>query len=126
MTQPFEAHLTSYLQHATSADKATRDQAEAGIRQLEEADWGTYVGCLATEIANETVPEISRQMAGVLFKNALDAKDSVVKVRLRVRSTASPIAPPPYLSCFCAYRSRRLPNGRASTSPGRLRSVHLC
>lgn len=126
MTQPFEAHLTAYLQHATSADKATRDQAEAGIRQLEEADWGTYVGCLSTEIANEAVPEISRQMAGVLFKNALDSKDSVVKVRLRVPSIASPIAPLPYTSGVFAYRSRRLPNGRPSMSPGRLRSAQLC
>jgi importin subunit beta-1 len=95
MTQPFEAHLTTYLQHATSADKATRDQAEAGIRQLEEADWGTYIGCLATEIANESVPDISRQMAGVLFKNALDAKDSVVKVRLRVPALHQELLPRP-------------------------------
>jgi hypothetical protein len=86
MTQPFETHLTSYLQHATSNDKATRDQAEQGIRQLEEADWGAYVSCLSAEIANESVPEISRQMAGVLFKNALDAKDTVVKVRGTLRN----------------------------------------
>lgn len=71
--------LATYLQHATSPDKATRDQAEAGIRQLEQADWAAFVSSLASELANESSSEIGRQMASVLLKNALDAKDSRVK-----------------------------------------------
>lgn len=92
MTQPYEAHvqLATYLQHATSPDKAIRDQAEAGIRQLEQADWAAFISSLASELSNESSPEIGRQMASVLLKNALDAKDSRVKVNSGDRCDLDP------------------------------------
>jgi importin subunit beta-1 len=80
MTQPYEVHLRTYLQNASSGDTATRDQAEAGIQQLQAADWGSFIAGLAQEIANESAPEVGRQMAGLLLKNALDAKDPRLQV----------------------------------------------
>lgn len=92
MTQPYEAHLqlATYLEHATSHDKAIRDQAEAGIRQLEQADWAAFVNSLASELANEKSSEIGRQMASVLLKNALDAKDSRLKVNTASKGDLNP------------------------------------
>jgi hypothetical protein len=95
MTQPYEAHLRSCLQNASSGDKATRDEAEAGIQQLQEADWGSFITGLAHEIADESAPEVGRQMAGLLLKNALDAKDS----RLQVWPVSS--SPLRTLGCIC-------------------------
>lgn len=125
MTQPFEAHLqlATYLQHATSPDKATRDQAEAGIRQLEQADWAAFVSSLASELANESSPEIGRQMASVLLKNALDAKDSRVKVSISARADlcATNIVNAMF-DLLGVYRLIRLLSGKVSTTRGRLRS----
>jgi importin subunit beta-1 len=81
MTQPFEAQLTTCLQNAQSTDKATRENAEAYIRRIEQENWGAFIHGLSQELAKEGNPEVSRQMAGLLLKNALDAKDSVVQVR---------------------------------------------
>jgi importin subunit beta-1 len=83
MKQPFEMQLTQCLQNAQSTDKATREQAEAYIRRIEEENWGAFVAGLSQELINESNPDVSRQMAGLLLKNALDAKDSHVQVRER-------------------------------------------
>lgn len=91
MTQPFEAQLSSCLQNAHSGDKATRETAETFLRQAEQENWGAYIHGLAHELANEGSAEAGRQMAGLLLKNALDAKDSVVQVRRR-SSRAAPAA----------------------------------
>ena len=94
MTQPFEAQLSSCLQNAQSTDKATRDQAEAFIQRLQEENWAAFIQGLTNELVNDDRPEVSRQMAGLLLKNALDAKDSLVQVRgllkPRARVNASP------------------------------------
>ena len=42
------------------------------------------------ELSNESSPEIGRQMASVLLKNALDAKDSRVKVNSGDRCDLDP------------------------------------
>jgi hypothetical protein len=80
MTQPFEAQLSSCLQNAQSLDKNTREQAEAYIRRVEEENWGAFLLALSQELARDEGPEISRQMAGLLLKNSLDAKDSHIQV----------------------------------------------
>lgn len=88
MTQPFEAQLSSCLQNAQSADKNTREQAESYIRSAEQENWGAYILALSQELAREGGPEVSRQMAGLLLKNALDAKDSHLQVRRHATTPA--------------------------------------
>jgi importin subunit beta-1 len=80
MTQPFEAQLSSCLQNAQSLDKNTREQAEEYIRRAEEENWGAFLLALSQELARDGGPVASRQMAGLLLKNSLDAKDSHIQV----------------------------------------------
>lgn len=79
MAAPVTFELSSFLQNASSHDKVVRDQAEAGLRQMQESDWGQYVTGLAQELANEGKPEQTRQMSSLLLKNLLDAKDAHLK-----------------------------------------------
>jgi Importin-beta N-terminal domain len=81
MTQPAQSQLTQCLQSTQSTNKAQREEAEAYLRRLEQDDWGAFVAGLSQELVNEGNPEVSRQVAGLLLKNALDAKDSHVQVR---------------------------------------------
>lgn len=84
MTQPFETQLAASLQNASSSDKNTREQAEAFIRQIEEENWIAYIQGLTLELSNESKSADARQMASLLLKNALDAKDSQMQVRSSV------------------------------------------
>lgn len=74
------ADVTEVLTGAQSPDANTRNQAELQLKQFQQQNLPSYLLSLATEIANDAKPEHSRQMAGLMLKNALDAPSAAVKV----------------------------------------------
>lgn len=83
------ADLTEALTSAQSPDANTRNQAELQLKQFQQSNLASYLLSLATEVANDAKPEHSRQMAGLMLKNALDAPSNSVKVRLPSPITAA-------------------------------------
>lgn len=74
--------LSEVLQHAQSPDSNTRNQAEQQLKQYQQQNLASYLLSLATEISSNAKPEHTRQMAGLMLKNALDAPGVAIKVRL--------------------------------------------
>jgi importin subunit beta-1 len=52
----------------------TDKQAEAQVKQFEQADFPKYMAALAVEVATEGKPMAARQLAGLLIKNAVAAQ----------------------------------------------------
>mmetsp|Transcript_18596 Transcript_18596/g.53763 ORF Transcript_18596/g.53763 Transcript_18596/m.53763 type:complete len:861 (-) Transcript_18596:182-2764(-) len=63
--------FTNLLQACSMADQ----QAEQTMREFEQRDFPKYITSLATEVATEGRPVPVRQLAGLLIKNALFAKE---------------------------------------------------
>ena len=74
--------VTEILGRAQDQDALQRNQAEQQLQQLQQQNVAVYLLSLATELANDGKPEHTRQMAGLLMKNALDAIGVVVKVSI--------------------------------------------
>jgi len=73
-------------------DPTKNAQAEAQIRQAEQASVDQYFTALAQELANAEKPVVARQLAGLLLKNGLAAKDAVKDRELKNRWAALPAA----------------------------------
>ena len=73
--------LTPVLQHAQSADASLRTQAELQLQAYQQQDYAGYLVALVSELANDAKPPETRQIAGLLLKNMLDATDVGLKVR---------------------------------------------
>lgn len=67
--------LTTILQAAQSADAVQRQKAEEQIRSLEAQNYPAFLGVLVDELDNEGKPQTTRQLAGLVLKNALSAKE---------------------------------------------------
>ncbi len=74
--------LTATLQNAQSADAHARQQAEIQLQQFQQQDYHSYLLSLATELSKEQSDPATRQMAGVIFKNSVDAPSETKKVRV--------------------------------------------
>ena len=72
--------LTPVLQHAQSADADRRKQAELQLQAYQQQDYAGYLVALVSELANDNKPPETRQIAGLLLKNLMDATDAVLKV----------------------------------------------
>lgn len=72
--------LTAILVHATSHDINLRNPAEKKLGQLEQQNLAAYLSGLCSELVNDSKPESARQLAGLLLKNALVAKDEQTKL----------------------------------------------
>ena len=73
------ADITAILSATTSPDANTRQAAEAQLKQAQEQNLGAFLQSLANEVATEAKPLDSRRLAGLILKNALDAKDEALK-----------------------------------------------
>ncbi|KAL3138275.1 hypothetical protein ABBQ32_006093 [Trebouxia sp. C0010 RCD-2024] len=71
--------LTPVLQHAQSADSSLRTQAELQLQAYQQQDYAGYLVALVSELANDAKPPETRQIAGLLLKNMLDATDAALK-----------------------------------------------
>lgn len=74
--------ITAVLQAAQAQDATLRTQAEAQLKAFQEQNYPTFLYSLAVELANNDKPGDSRRLAGLILKNALDAKDEARKVRV--------------------------------------------
>ena len=69
-------------------DPSKNAQAEAQIKQAEQANVEQYFSALAQELANAEKPVVARQLAGLLLKNGLAAKDLARDRELKQRWVA--------------------------------------
>lgn len=74
--------ITSLLDSAQSPDAATRNAAEGQLKGLQESQFPSFVLSLAAELGSGDKPVSSRRLAGLVLKNALDAKEASRQVRL--------------------------------------------
>lgn len=83
------SELTQLL--LATQDPNTGKEAEAKIKQAEQADAGQYFRLLAIELGSEDRPKIARQLAGLLLKNGLAAKESARNMELKQRWASLPV-----------------------------------
>ncbi|XP_057526597.1 importin subunit beta-1-like [Amaranthus tricolor] len=74
--------ITQVLLNAQSVEADIRKQAEDGLNTFQEQNYPSFLLSLAGELANEEKPAESRKLAGLVLKNAVDAKDSHRKYEL--------------------------------------------
>ncbi|KAJ1416268.1 hypothetical protein SESBI_17443 [Sesbania bispinosa] len=80
--------VTQVLLNAQSIDGTVRKHAEESLRQFQEQNLPGFLVSLSGELASEDKPVDSRKLAGLILKNALDAKD---ENRKRELSTATQV-----------------------------------
>lgn len=73
--------LSQVLLQAQSSDIQTRQTAERVLTEAEK-DFRTYLGMLSIELSEESRPQLTRRLAGLLMKNALNARDNAKRVQL--------------------------------------------
>ncbi|CAO2821335.1 unnamed protein product [Amaranthus hypochondriacus] len=74
--------ITQVLLNAQAVEAEIRKQAEQALKTFQEQNYPSFLLALAGELANEEKPAESRKLAGLVLKNALDAKDSHRKYEL--------------------------------------------
>ncbi|XP_022922215.1 importin subunit beta-1-like [Cucurbita maxima] len=74
--------VTQVLLNAQSIDANVRKQAEDSLRQFQEQNLPSFLLSLSGELGNEEKPVDSRKLAGLILKNALDAKEQHRKFEL--------------------------------------------
>ncbi|KAF5734345.1 importin subunit beta-1-like [Tripterygium wilfordii] len=74
--------VTQILLSAQAVDSTVRKQAEENLKQFQEQNLPSFLFSLAGELANDEKPVESRKLAGLVLKNALDAKEQHRKVEL--------------------------------------------
>ncbi len=72
--------ITQILSKAQSANAVDRQQAEQQLKQLQEGNHAVFLYSLSQELANNSKPTDTRRLAGLILKNALDAKEEKRKV----------------------------------------------
>lgn len=73
--------LTALLHSAQNPDHNARTAAEQQLQQLQENQYATFLVSLSAELSNNEKPSDTRRLAGLIIKNALDAKEESRKVR---------------------------------------------
>ncbi|KAF9602487.1 hypothetical protein IFM89_028501 [Coptis chinensis] len=74
--------VTQVLLNAQSVDGTIRKQAEESLRQFQEQNLPSFLLSISGELANEEKAVDSRRLAGLVLKNALDAKEQSTKFEL--------------------------------------------
>lgn len=80
MTVANAVDLTAVLQNAQSADANARGQAELQLGHFQQQNYAAYLVSLANELHKEQAEPSTRQIAGVILKNSLDAPSEARKV----------------------------------------------
>ncbi|MQL94569.1 hypothetical protein Taro_027223, partial [Colocasia esculenta] len=74
--------VTQVLLTAQSIDGAVRKHAEETLKQFQDQNLTGFLLSLSSELANNDKPIVSRKLAGLILKNALDAKEQHRKFEL--------------------------------------------
>ncbi|CAH9136938.1 unnamed protein product [Cuscuta epithymum] len=77
--------VTQVLLNAQSHDSTIRNHAEETLKQFQEQNLPAFLISLSGELASEDKPVDSRKLAGLILKNALDAKEQHRKYELMQR-----------------------------------------
>jgi importin subunit beta-1 len=77
------ADITAILTATQSADAGARQAAEEQLKNAQESNLAGFLTGLASELANEQKPPEVRRLAGLILKNALDARDETRKADLQ-------------------------------------------
>lgn len=71
--------VTQFLLNAQSVDSAVRKHAEETLKQFQEQNLPGFLLSLSGELASDDKPVDGRKLAGLVLKNALDAKEQHTK-----------------------------------------------
>nr|DAD39111.1 TPA_asm: hypothetical protein HUJ06_013434 [Nelumbo nucifera] len=74
--------VTQVLLNAQAVDGTVRKHAEESLKQFQEQNLPSFLLSLSGELANDDKPVDSRKLAGLILKNALDAKEQHRKFEL--------------------------------------------
>ncbi|XP_016472522.2 importin subunit beta-1-like [Nicotiana tabacum] len=74
--------VTQFLLNAQSVDSAVRKHAEETLKQFQEQNLPGFLLSLSGELASDDKPVDGRKLAGLVLKNALDAKEQHTKFEL--------------------------------------------
>lgn len=77
--------VTQILLSAQSADQAVRREAERVLKEAEETNFSGYLVRLVDQLAGDNHDPESRRLAGLIVKNAIDARDPAVRTHLADR-----------------------------------------
>ncbi|ERN06608.1 importin subunit beta-1 [Amborella trichopoda] len=74
--------VTQILLNAQSVDGKIRKHAEESLKQFHDQNLPGFLFSLSAELGNNDKPVESRKLAGLILKNALDAKEQLKKAEL--------------------------------------------
>ncbi|KAK9274887.1 hypothetical protein L1049_022141 [Liquidambar formosana] len=85
--------VTQILLNAQAVDATVRNHAEENLKQFQEQNLPSFLLSLSGELGDDDKPVESRKLAGLILKNALDAKEQHRKFELVQRwlSLDSPV-----------------------------------
>ncbi|EAK90313.1 importin/karyopherin [Cryptosporidium parvum Iowa II] len=75
--------LTQVLLNCHNSVESIRKNAEQQLQAAQEQNIGEYLTLLAEELFNESKPELSRQLAGLLLKNAVSGIEPRIDIERR-------------------------------------------
>jgi hypothetical protein len=81
LSQPLTMSLTNILLAAQSSDANIRVPAEQQLQSALNTNFPMYLGSLCQELADDSKPQDSRQIAGLALKNTLVAR-SETQIRI--------------------------------------------
>eukprot|EP00177_Eucheuma_denticulatum_P001623 GFKZ01002918.1.p1 GENE.GFKZ01002918.1~~GFKZ01002918.1.p1 ORF type:complete len:900 (-),score=168.63 GFKZ01002918.1:226-2877(-) len=77
--------ITQILLSAQSADQTARVEAERVLKEAEQNNFAAYLVRLVDQLAGDSHDPESRRLAGLIVKNAIDARDPAVRNQMADR-----------------------------------------
>ncbi|GFS32236.1 ARM repeat superfamily protein [Actinidia rufa] len=110
--------VTQVLLNAQSVDGAVRKHAEESLKQFQEQNLPGFLLSLSGELANDDEkPVDSRKLAGLILKNALDAKEQHRKFELVQRWLSLDVSMKNQIkTCLLQTLSSPVPDARSTAS----------
>ncbi|MQL83796.1 hypothetical protein Taro_016284 [Colocasia esculenta] len=109
--------VTQVLLNAQSVDGTVRKHAEENLKQFQDQNFTGFLLSLSNELANNEKPVDSRKLAGLILKNALDAKEQHRKFELVQRWLSLDAAVKAQVKgCLLQTLSSPVPDARSTAS----------
>jgi len=109
--------VTQVLLNAQAVDGGVRKHAEESLKQFQEQNLPAFLLSLSGELANNEKPVDSRKLAGLILKNALDAKEQHRKFELVQRWLSLDVAVKNQIkTCLLQTLSSPVPDARSTAS----------
>ncbi|KAL0317978.1 UNVERIFIED_CONTAM: Importin subunit beta-1 [Sesamum angustifolium] len=109
--------VTQVLLSAQAVDSTVRKHAEETLKQFQEQNLPGFLLSLSAELASEEKPVDSRKLAGLILKNALDAKEQHRKYELVQRWLSLDVAVKSQIkACLLQTLSSTVADARSTAS----------